>query len=324
MRDVITFGSATWDIFIRDKEIHFGKDERSPTGKEIYLSLGSKIEIDELRSSSGGGGTNTVATFLAQGFKTAYCGAVGEDPNGEAVVRDLKERGADVSLISKTDTPTNLSLILSVPGKDRTILAYRGASEKLVVKDILGKRTIAKWFYIAPLSGKLASSFSKIIDFASENGIKTAVNLGKDQLSLPSKKLKSILSKTDILILNQEESSILTDIPYSKEKEIFKKVIDFYPGIFVMTKGSRGVIVSDGEKIYSAGIIKSKVVDRTGAGDSFGSGFVSTIMSGDDIKTAIQFASANATHCLKEWGAKNGLINKGEGYKKIKVEIGKI
>ncbi len=322
MRDIITFGSATWDIFIRDDEIHSGKDGRSPTGKGIYLPLGSKIEIDELRSATGGGGTNSVATFLAQGFKTAYCGSVGDDPAGQEVIRDLKSRGADTSLISKIKgRPTNISLILSVPGKDRTILVYRGASEDLQVKEVLGKRTIAKWFYIAPLSGRLASSFGRIVDFASENGIKVAVNPSKDQLKGATGKIRKTLLKTDILILNQEESSVLAGIPYSREKEIFRKVSDLCPGIFVMTKGSRGVSVSDGKMVYEAGTTKSKVVDRTGAGDSFGSGFVSAIMAGDDIKTAVQFASANATSCLREWGAKNGLLTKGADYRKIRVDI---
>lgn len=322
MRDVITFGSATWDIFIRDEEILSDQDKKSPTGKRIYLPLGSKIEIDELRFSIGGGGTNALATFLSRGFKAAYCGSVGDDPIGEEIIADLKARGADVSLISKIkNKSSNLSLVLSVPGKDRTILAYRGASEELLVKDLLGKKTLAPYFYIAPLSGKLAESFAYIVDFAFENKIRVAVNLGQDQLKIPLNKLKKILSKTEILILNQEESSILTGIPYSKERDIFKEVSSFYSGIFVMTKGSRGVSVFDGQRRYEAGIIKSKIVDRTGAGDSFGSGFVSAIMDGQDVKTAIQFATANATSCLKEWGAKNGLIKKGEGYRKVKVDV---
>ena len=156
-----------------------------------------------------------------------------------------------------------------------------------------------------------------------KNKIKIAVNLGKDQLDLPTKKLREILKKVDILILNQEESSILTGISYSKEKEILKKVINFYSGIFVMTKGSKGAVILDNKYSYSVGIVKSKIIDRTGAGDSFGSGFVSAIMAGSDIKTAIQFASANATSCLKEWGAKNGLLEKGASYKKVKVDIRK-
>jgi len=321
MFDVITFGSASWDIFIRDEEIYSGKDKRSPTGNKIYFPLGSKIEIDELRFSTGGGGTNAVATFLARGFKTAYCGSVGDDPIGEAIIEDLKKRGADTSLISKIkEKPTNLSLVISISGKDRTILIYRGASEYLS-ENIFKKKILAKWFYIAPLSGKSVSLFGDIIDFAFKNKIKVAVNLSQEQLKIPLTKLKKILSKTEILLLNQEESSILTGIDYSKEKEIFEKVLSFYSGIFVMTKGSKGVLVSDGKWIYEAGIIKSRIVDRTGAGDSFGSGFVSAIMIGKDIKTAIQFASANATSCLREWGAKNGLIKKGEGYKRVKVDV---
>ncbi len=322
MLDVITFGSATWDIFIRDGKILSGKDKRFLTGKGLYFPLGSKIDIDELRFSTGGGGTNSAATFLMQGFKTAYCGGVGNDPAGEEVIAELKRRGADVSLISKTaKKPTNHSIILSIPGKDRTILTYKGASEYISLKNIFTRKTLSKWFYIAPFSGKLTASFGQLVNFAFKKGIKIAVNPGKSQLNLPAERLEGILEKTDILILNQEEASTMTKTPYSEERDIIKKIRDFYPGIFVMTKGSKGSIVSNKERIYSVGTINSKVIDRTGAGDSFGAGFVSAIIRGDEISDAIQFASANATACLEKWGAKNGLIKKGASYKKLKIDI---
>jgi ribokinase len=87
-----------------------------------------------------------------------------------------------------------------------------------------------------------------------------------------------------------------------------------------MTKGSKGLLAFDGKRKYECGILKSKVVDRTGAGDSFAAGFVSEYIISGDILKAIQFGSANATSCLTKWGAKNGIINRNDEYRKIKIQ----
>ncbi len=313
MFDIVTFGSATWDIFIRDNDLSFGLGGK--TGKEVSFPLGSKIDVDEIHFFSGGGGTNTAITFAKQGFKTAYYGSVGDDPAGEAIIKDLKSCNVNTSLIQKSfKRPTNHSLILSIPNQDRTIFSYKGASSLVDFKKL---NVLAKYFYIAPLS----KSFEYLVNYAWKRGIKVAVNMGQSQLNLPKKKLEKILSKTNILILNKEESSLLSGIPYEKEEEIFNYISNFYSGIFVMTKGSKGLLAFDGKRKYKCGILKSKVVDRTGAGDSFAAGFVSEYIISGDILKAIQFGSANATSCLTKWGAKNGIINRNDEYRKIKIQM---
>ncbi len=324
MFDIITFGSATWDIFIKPKNFRKIIDkEKFITGKGICFNLGSKVDVEDILFSSGGGGTNTATTFANQGLKVAYCGRMGNDLAGGEIIKELEKIGVDTQFISKTKlAPTNHSIAISgLKNEDRTMLVYRGASEILGKKDIPWKELKTKWFYLAPLSGKLCGIFEYLVDYAYKNKIKIAINPGNCQLSLPLRTLERILKKIDILILNQEEASLLTRIPYHKEKEIFKKIDEITSGIAIMTRGSEGVVVSDGEYFYRAKVPKSKIVDRTGAGDSFASGFVSGFISSNgDIEYSIQLGVANATACLKKWGAKVGLLKKSEDFPKIKVE----
>ena len=63
------------------------------TGEGLCLALGSKIDVEDIIYTSGGGGTNVAAAFALQGLKTAYCGAIGVDLPGLEVVRDLKHFG---------------------------------------------------------------------------------------------------------------------------------------------------------------------------------------------------------------------------------------
>jgi len=320
MLDVITFGSATWDVFLKSKTFQAIENKELISKKGLCFNLGSKIEVDDLYFSSGGGGTNTAASFSSLGLKTAYCGMIGKDIAGNEVIRELKERKIKTELIERTSKrPTNFSAVLSAQNDDRTILAYRGAAELL--KKIPYKKIKTKWIYLSPLSGRLAKITKEIVGFASKNNIKIALNPGNSQLDLPQKTLKEIISKVDVLILNQEEASMLTGIGYSKEKEIFKKIDDLCPGIAIMTKGPEGSIVSDGEYLYVAPSPEVKVADRTGAGDAYGSGFVSGyIKSKGNIEFSIQTATANAVSALKKVGAKNGLLKNTNNIKKVKIK----
>lgn len=319
--DIITFGAASEDIYLKSKKFFPVSDKYFEVGKGLCFNAGSKIEIEDVFLCSGGGGTNVAATFARQGFKVAYCGMVGYDYFGSSIIRELENFKIKTSLIKKKKTKkTNMSVILAYPGEDKTVLVYRGASDDFGRNDIpWGEIKNTKWFYMAPFSGKLGELTEYIIDFAKKNKIKVAFNPGYSQLKLPQETLKRILSKIDVLILNQEEASLITKIPFKSEKEIFKKLDELTKVICIMTKGAAGTVVSDGKYIYSANSIKVKLIDSTGAGDSFGSGFVSGLIRTGEITYAIQLGVANSVANIKKIGAKEGLLKKGQSFTKVKV-----
>lgn len=344
MYDIITFGSATQDVFLKSKGFTEIKEEKKFFNKKgVCFALGGKVDISEIEFASGGGGTNTLFTFKNQGFKTAYCGMLGDDYAGQEIKNELQRKKIPTEFLSFINKKhTNYSIIISTEN-DRTALVYRGASEELKKSNIPWSKIKTKWFYLSPLSGKLSKIFEDLLVFAKKNKIKIVINPGNSQLSMPQGKLKRLLNMADILILNQEEASIATGLPYSKEKEIFNTLDKWVDGIVVMTKGPLGVVVSDGKFLYEAGILPvKKIVDRTGCGDAFGSGFVTAIiqktknkkkieekdiisweLSPSDIEYAIQWGSANATSCLQKFGAKDGLLKKGESifkWGKIKIK----
>src|SRR3989344_5465153 len=319
MFDIITFGSATQDLILKPKNVTSLHYEKTPSQKEVCFPMGSKIEIEDILFNSGGGGTNTAATFAFEGFKTAFCGVVGSDVSGKEIINELKKLKIKVSLVQTTDKKrTNHSVVMLNSGLDRTIMAYRGAAELMDKKNIPWNKLKTKWLYLAPLSGLLClprsesadsttgatTPFEDIVDFANKNNIKLAVNPGMAQLSLPN--FAEITKKIDVLILNQEEASFLTKIPVENEKEIFKKLDEICSGIVVMTRGGEGVVVSDGKQLFGAVPPKERnIVDTTGAGDAFGSGFVGEFMRGGDIEKSIQCGMANSVGCLSEVGAKH-------------------
>lgn len=318
MFDVITFGSATSDTFLRLKEENYkifqGEQEGLSRIRNLCFRLGAKVFIDELKIESGGGGTNAACTFALQGFKTAYCGNVGKDKEGEAVLEDLKQNKVDTTLCKKdSEYPTAFSAVLSVPGQERTVLIYRGACHFIKFEELnLKKIKQAKWFYLAPLSGRSSEMFGQLVRFGKENNIKVACNLSNTQINLSEQILEPLLKVIDVLILNKEEANLLLKNKAEDEKQILLKLADLTKAAIVITKSSDGSIVFANNIIFKATAPMVESVEKTGAGDAYGSAFVAGLLKKNDVEYAIKLASANATSCILQIGAKKGLLKKGE------------
>ncbi len=311
MFDVVTFGSGTRDVFLTVK------NENIADGN-ISLPVGSKVEAEEICFTSGGGGTNSAVTFSRQGFFVAYCGKVGDDSAGEQIIKELKDNKIDTRFVSfARDELTNHSVVLSAPGQDRTIIVYRGASSVYDSDDFLPSSITAKWFYIAPFSKSKENFFLELLDYAKEKRIKVMANPSKKQLE--SKKTREKLGKVDILLLNREEASVLTETSKEKMGEVVKKIKNITSGVVLITGGQKDVIAIYKDTLYKASPGGSNPVCTTGAGDAFGSGFLSEFIRSGSIKRGVQLGVANSASCVSKIGAKNGLMKKGEDYNKVVV-----
>lgn len=322
MYDIISIGSATRDVFINTDDFKLLERTDFPTGKGLCLPLGSKIEIKKIMFTSGGGGTNASVTFAKQGLATACVGVVGNDLNGQEVLRELAKEGVEVKYFQKHDDDwTAYSVILVDASGERTILSYKGEGQHFDVKKINFDQFETKWLFLDSLGGHY-DLLEKAVNWAVANGIKIATNPGGKELKHGLNKLKLLLENCSIVIMNQEEAAGLTGIDYKKEEDIFKFMDEIVDGIFVMTKGPEGVVVSDGQNIYRAGVPNSPVVERTGAGDAFSSGFVSEYIKSGEISKAIQFATANASSVVTQYGSKAGILKKDDwgSWPLVKVE----
>ncbi len=312
MYDIISIGSATRDVFFGADDIKKFKMDEFPTGEAVCLGYGSKIEMKKIVLTSGGGGTNAAVTFARQGLKTANIGVVGKDFNGTEILNELKSEGIDVSHFQKhEDDLTAYSVILVHPDGERTILSYKGEGQHFEAAKIDFDKLQSKWLFLDSLGGHL-DFLEKAVNWANKNGVKIATNPGGRELAQGLEKLKPFLKNYSIVIMNQEEAAGLSGIDYKNESEIFKFMDKLIGGIFVMTKGPEGVVVSDGKNIYSAGVPDSPVVERTGAGDAFSSGFVVEYIRSGDIVKAVQFATANSSSVVTQYGAKAGILKKGD------------
>mgnify|MGYP001472904619 FL=1 len=119
--------------------------------------------------------------------------------------------------------------------------------------------------------------------------------------------LKKIISKTNILLINESELHLLT-----KEQNVdksIKEVLSMGPEKVIVKFGSKGAkCFSENENIAVGVYPVKKVIDPTGAGDVFGGGFISGLVDGLSIKEAMLRGSALASFCIEDFGVKN-LLN---------------
>ena len=150
MYDVITIGAATRDVFLVSSKFIALKSRRFPTGAGECVALGSKIDIEELVLTTGGGATNAAATFASLGFRTATLCRIGDDSPGKDVVEDLARCGVSTHLVRMIKNgETAYSTLLTMKDGERTALVHRGTSSAFTQTDVpISIFEQTRWIYL--------------------------------------------------------------------------------------------------------------------------------------------------------------------------------
>lgn len=301
--DVITIGAATVDIFAKSLQY------RVADGL-ISLPSSSKNEISHSLICSGGGATNASVSFSRLKLNTACLALLGSDPLSTFVLNDLQTYKVDSSLLVRPQTEsTDYSIILVSQDGGRTILTNRGNSYLQDKHITWSKIAHTKWFYITSLEGNL-DLLEKLIGFALENKIKISLNPGRRELS-KRQALIPLLQHVDFLLLNKEESETLTNLSIT-HPDFWNKLLSFKSKIIAVTNGRHGAhILTPDQNLFSP-VINTQLVDETGAGDSFGSTFVASLIYGHTLDTSLLWALKNSASVVSHLGAKTGLLTKNK------------
>ena len=321
MFDIITIGAATRDLFITSKKFKTKRDDSSPTDFDLVLPLGSKINLENIIFESGGGATNAAVTFARQRLKVSAMCRVGDDPGGKIIIESLEKEGVDSKLIIKESHDyTAYSIILVTGSGERTILVYRGASGHFPHHMLPKNRWDTKWIFISSLGGNV-DLLKKLVDWADNHEIKTAVIPGGGELAKGRKVLAPIFAKADVVIMNREEAADITGVEFDKKEKIVNKICLLTRGIGVITDAKNGATACDREFAYHIGTHGNPALDRTGAGDAFASGFVAGLIKYENVEGALELAADNASNVVNFFGAKKGILHTNDNVFKEKLKV---
>lgn len=306
---IVSIGAAVQDVFLSHSDEFKPVSDRSAHEQFMKLELGGKADVNKIDFSTGGGATNAAVTFARQGLEAVFMGTIGHDPAGSAVLEDLDREGVDTTHVSYSERyNTGYSVLLLAPSGERTILTYRGASTHYDAKHFKLHGLEADWLYVSSMAGSMETLDTIFAQARNKEGAKVFFNPGKGELKQPGK-LKGLLEDVEVLSVNKEEAAQIVE--GQSLEELVRHLLHYVP-VVIISDGPNGVTASDGKTIVRAGMYQDvKVIDRTGAGDAFGSGFLSQWSQGKSLKDSIVFASANSTSVVTKIGAKTGILSKG-------------
>jgi ribokinase len=304
---ILTIGKTTQDVFLTSNEF-----DPHTEGEVAYaqLPLGVKMEVADVTFATGGNAGNVAVTLARQGLDVEYMWTLGHDPASETILRNLDEEGVDTSRVVRSKKyQAGYSTILIATDGERTILNHRGISTDKKGTDLdFDAIAEADWIYPSSLANGGIELLRRIVDYAEEMGAKVMLNPAGPELAEPDK-LRGLLESIEILCVNKEE--MLKLVEGETLEELVRHGLHYVP-VVIVSDGPNGVVASDGKTLVRAGMYEDvKVVDRTGAGDAFASGFLSQWVQGKSLKEAIIFASANSTSVVTKIGAKDGILHRG-------------
>lgn len=310
---MICVGKAGQDIFLQGEVF---KPKRENGILYEHMVLGNKYAVENATVATGNNAVNASVTFARQRLTVRLVSSVGDDVSGRSVLQALDEEHVDTMAVRiDSRAQTSFSTILLAPNGERTILDYHGSAviKESQLDDCLDG---ADWLYVSSLGSM--SLLQKLIKNASKRGVKVAFNPASYELK-NIQECANLLPFVTVFALNKEEAEL-----FSKENGAAALAQDLAQSvdIVLVSDGPKGAVACDGTVLIKAGMYKDvPVVDRTGAGDAFTSGFVSQIAQGETLEQAITFASANSTSVVQQIGANTGALRSNVELQPMKLEF---
>lgn len=308
--DLIVIGDPTVDTFLHIHEAHvaFNVD---PEREQLCIDYANKIPVDSLFRFPAGNSVNVAISGARMGLKVAKYGMVGDDDDGRWIVKKLEEEGVDAHLM-RTDKKksTNYSTVI-VFKHERTILIWH--QDRDYQLPVLPP---TEWIYftsIGPMSKPFERIHKEVLGYLkSHDEVKFAFNPGTYQLMLGRSGLKPFLERCEVIYLNKEETQGLTGKDSSDVKVLMRAMHELGPKTVVLTDGPKGSYAFDGSKYWACGILDMPVVERTGAGDSFGAAFTIARHYGQSVPEAMRWGTFNSASVVGHDGGVIGLLHKKE------------
>lgn len=313
----MSIGGATFDLCMRLNH------DKLPSGypEEIFaLPLGSKVKVDQVIGTCGGGACNTAVGLARLGLDAGFSGILADDQWGAQLQKNFEKEGVNTQSVTFVEHETSsFSLILSGRSGERVILYDPGANAHL--HDITFDRETAgtvDWVYlnhIQPGSSVIEDDLIAIL--TAEPHPCLTWNPGGAQIAagIRAENNVTLLKHTSLLLLNKEEA--LSFAHTKTALQALHILSGLCPGIVCITDGKNGCMSTDGAKIYRCPAPEAPVVDTTGAGDAFGVGVTWALATGKNLPNALQAGTINAMSVVGAIGAQAGLLTDTEMHSRL-------
>ncbi len=309
---ILGIGNAIVDVFVKVDDDFLLKNNLTKGSMKLiekneFESLKSTIKIEKIEA--GGSVANTMAGISYLKGYASFIGKINSDEFGKIYKKSLEKINVNFPYSEKNENlPTGASIILITPDSERTMCTYLGISSQLSKDDI--KEDHINGHEIIFLEGYL---WDKGI---SEEMFKHVINLAK------KKKIKIVMSLSDIFCVSRHREDFFKllindlNILIGNENEINElmqknklldciNVLKKINKLIIITRSANGSLAILNNEIINCDSFKvKKVLDLTGAGDLFASGFLKEYLDKSNIKKCLQSGSELAAKVIQKIGAR--------------------
>tara|TARA_Y100000813_G_scaffold67221_1_gene47439 strand:- start:116 stop:1045 length:930 start_codon:yes stop_codon:yes gene_type:complete len=306
---ILGIGNAIVDVICKVDDEFISKNNLTKSTMKLifddneFENLLSNLKIE--KTVSGGSIANSIVGLSQLGNKVGFIGKVNDDELGKKYEEGLlKEKVSYFYSKKKEELPTGTCLILVTPDSERTMCTFLGTAGKINENDVdvdaINKSEIIFLEGYLWDEGDPKKAFEKAIT----NANKVAMSLS-DQFCVDRHKphfLELVKNKLDITFANEQEIMSLID---AKD---FNEVIDFAKSLgklLVITRGEKGAIAINSSEVSECGIKQGlNIVDLTGAGDLFASGFLHGFVNQMSLKESLEKGTEMSSKVIQQIGAR--------------------
>ncbi|MBQ6009550.1 MAG: carbohydrate kinase family protein [Kiritimatiellae bacterium] len=252
-----------------------------------FIPMDTKVRMLSHRIMGGGPAANATAGAAALGLDAAFVGTVGDDADGEMILRDFRAQGVDTTMMKVRPGATSAIAYLWIEEKtgNRSCAWTREGLDELTADEI-NPAAIAS-AKILHVDGHNAAGAIAAAKVAREAGVLVNYDAGTHRDGM-----EDLLGLADLMICSEEFILKLTGLKDAEEavRQVWAK---YRPKVCGATMGIRGSMAFDGKDFVRCPAFKvEKVVDTTGCGDLFHAGFAIRYLETQDLLACQQFGAA--------------------------------
>jgi ribokinase len=306
--DVLCVGDVKIDIFLTLHEANSHLRLIKETN-ELCVKFGGKIAVEKAEILLGGNAGNVSVGASRLGLRSAIVAEIGRDAFSPKIMNTLKDENVDTSNIQQTEgQQSSFSTILNFK-RERTIFSEHVKR----VHNFNFENISTKWVYLTSLGEDWKDAYAKTVDFVKKAQSLLVFNPGTLQIKDGKSGIENVLSSTNVLLVNKEEAELILTLPERQNsiEYLLKELQKLGPKIVVITDGENGSFAIDTQGIFlKKDIVQTEVIEKTGAGDAYSSGFLSALTYNKSIAEAMEWGKRNSASVIGKVGATAGLLRK--------------
>jgi ribokinase len=287
MPEILVIGSINADLV-------FSTDKRPEPGETV---LGSGFI-----TVPGGKGANQAVAAARLGVDVGFIGCVGNDVNGKAMLDNLVSQGIDVSGVRTIeDKPTGVAGIVLSRGEN-SIIVIPGANHSVNKSLIDSCLDIIKNSKLVVIQLEIPiETVEYVLEKCHKSNISVILN------PAPAAELNTnAIDKATYITPNETELRLLFG-----EGDLVE-ILKLYPNKLILTMGKNGAVYHDGISLVEIVGHEVKVVDTTGAGDTFNGALAVALVEGMSLREAVEFANKAAAISVTKLGAQGGMPDRNQ------------